>query len=99
VQRTRNKNAAPKDLACRVLRSGDTEVVLLSFTPKHRARLTEAERAVALAVARGLSNARIAKERQASPRTIANQVAAIMRKLGVSSRAELAARFGARDFV
>jgi DNA-binding NarL/FixJ family response regulator len=99
VQRTRNKNAMPPDLSCRVLRSGDSEVVLLSFTPAPRGKLTAAERDVALAVARGSSNAQIARDRQASPRTIANQVAAIMRKLGVSSRAELAARFGARDFV
>ena len=73
--------------------------MLLSFTPKLRKGLTQAERDVALAVARGLSNAQIGKERQASPRTIANQVAAIMKKLGVSSRAELAAQFGAPDFV
>jgi DNA-binding NarL/FixJ family response regulator len=81
------------------LRTGDTEVALLSFTPKRKKGLTSAERDVALAVARGLSNAQIGAERQASPRTIANQVAAIMRKLGVSSRAELAARVGAADFV
>lgn len=82
-----------------MLRSGDAEVVLLSFTPTGRAQLTEAERDVALAVARGLSNAEIAKTRGASPRTIANQVAAILKKLGVSSRVALAARFGALDFV
>lgn len=99
MQRARGKNAAPPNLSCRVLRSGETEVVLLSFTPGERSGLTTAERDVALAVARGLSNAKIAAERQASPRTIANQVAAIMRKLGVSSRAELVARFGARDFI
>lgn len=72
---------------------------MLSFTPKPRTKLTEAERDVALAVARGLSNAEIAKGRGASPRTIANQVAAIMKKLGVSSRVELAAQFGAADFI
>ena len=91
--------AAPRDLSCRVLRSGEAEIVLLSFTPASRAKLTEAERDVALAVARGLSNAEIAKRRSASPRTVANQVASIMRKLDVSSRSELAAKFGAADFI
>lgn len=90
-------NVVPSDLSCRVLRSGDREVVLLSFTPTGPARLTEAERDVALAVARGLSNAAIAKARDRSSRTIANQVAAIMKKLGVSSRVELAAQFDALD--
>ncbi len=99
MQRVRAKGTAPPNLAVRILRSGETEVALLSFTPKERGGLTAAERDVALAVARGLSNAQIGSERQASPRTIANQVAAIMRKLGVSSRAELVARFGARDFI
>lgn len=82
-----------------MLRSGDVEVVLLSFTPAPRAQLTEAERDVALAVTRGLSNAQIGRLRNASPRTIANQVAAIMKKLEVSSRVELAAHFGAADFL
>ena len=90
---------APADLACRQLRQGENEVVLLSFTPSDRARLTEAERDVALAVTRGLSNAEIAKLRAGAPRTIANQVATIMKKLGVCSRVELAARFGVTDFV
>ena len=99
VQGVRNNGMPPIDLSCRVLRSGDAEVALLSFTPKLPARLTEAERDVALAVARGSSNAQIGKDRHVSARTVANQVAAIMRKLRISSRAELAARFGARDFV
>lgn len=89
----------PRDLSCRPLRSGDAEVVLLSFTPAAHAQLTEAERDVALAVARGLSNGEIAEMRGASPRTIANQVAAILKKLGVGSRVALAVQFGALDFV
>ncbi|HEY1953967.1 MAG TPA: helix-turn-helix transcriptional regulator, partial [Polyangiaceae bacterium] len=54
--------------------------------------LTRAERAVARRVARGESNAEIARARGSSPRTVANQVAQIFRKLGVASRAELGAR-------
>jgi DNA-binding NarL/FixJ family response regulator len=84
---------APRDLACRVLCTGTVEVAMLSFTPEMPGRLTLAELEVALAVVRGLSNAAIAKSRGASVRTVANQLAAIMKKLSVSSRAELAARF------
>jgi len=51
--------------------------------------LTPAELAVARLVARGLDNAEIARHRQRSVRTIANQVAAIMRKLALSRRAQL----------
>lgn len=54
--------------------------------------LSAAERYVASDAAVGLSNAAIARKRGRSPRTIANQLASIYRKLGVSSRAELAAR-------
>ena len=52
-------------------------------------QLTTSEKAVARAVIDGLSNAEIAQRRDRSPRTIANQVKTIFRKLGVSSRAEL----------
>ena len=54
-------------------------------------RLTTAEREVASMLLAGLSQSRIATRRGTSPRTVANQVAAIYRKLDVGSRAELAA--------
>lgn len=56
------------------------------------ADLTAAEREVAALVLDGHDNAGIAKARGTSLRTTANQVASIFRKLGVSSRAELAAK-------
>lgn len=96
---TRTKDTAPRDLSCRVIRSHGAELAVLSFTPSSEGRLTEAERDVALAVARGLSNGQIAKARGASARTIANQLAAIMKKLGVSSRVELAAQLGVMHFL
>ena len=40
----------------------------------------------------GLSNAEIAKRRGVSVRTVANQIAAVLHKLGVVSRRELAVR-------
>lgn len=53
--------------------------------------LSPAELLVARDAAEGLSNAEIATRRRRSVRTVANQLASIYRKLGVSSRAELAA--------
>jgi DNA-binding NarL/FixJ family response regulator len=51
--------------------------------------LTKAEKAVAALVLEGFSNREIARERGTSVRTIANQVAAIFRKLKVAARIEL----------
>jgi DNA-binding NarL/FixJ family response regulator len=59
-------------------------------------RLTAAERQVVTGVLNGRTNAAIAMTRRTSCRTVANQLAAIYRKLGVSSRWELAARVAAR---
>jgi DNA-binding NarL/FixJ family response regulator len=56
------------------------------------ARLTSSEREVLDLLQQGLSNEVIAKMRARSVRTIANQVAALLRKTGTSSRRELAAR-------
>ena len=53
--------------------------------------LSATEREVVHLALSGLSNAQIGKRRRTSPRTIANQLAAAYRKLGVRSRAELAA--------
>jgi DNA-binding CsgD family transcriptional regulator len=55
------------------------------------AALSHAEREVAVLAARGLRNAEIARHRGTSVRTVANQMASILRKVGVSSRYELAA--------
>ena len=54
--------------------------------------LTPAERDVGAGILRGESNATIAKRRGSRPRTVANQVASLFRKLGVCSRTELIAR-------
>ncbi|MCA9641207.1 MAG: LuxR family transcriptional regulator [Polyangiaceae bacterium] len=51
--------------------------------------LTESEADVYQALLSGASNAQIARKRGTSPNTVANQVAAIFSKLGVSSRQEL----------
>ena len=54
--------------------------------------LTDAERAVATSVLGGSTNEQIARERRTSTHTVANQIARIFAKLGVSSRIELAHR-------
>ncbi len=56
--------------------------------------LTPAEREVLRALLSCRSNLQIARERGTSIRTVANQVQALFRKLGVGSRAELAAWAG-----
>ncbi len=57
--------------------------------------LTPAERAVARSVLAGLSDKDISRRRGSSRRTVARQVTAVFRKLGVSSRAELASKVAA----
>lgn len=52
--------------------------------------LTPAERDVARRAARGESNEAIARARGSSVRTVANQMAAILRKVGARGRSELA---------
>lgn len=53
--------------------------------------LTAAEREVARLVVDGASNADVARKRGTSVRTVANQLRSIYGKLGIASRAELAA--------
>lgn len=74
------------------------ELVVFSF-PDGRgaapgAGLTEAEQEVLGLVLAGLSTSEIASERATSVRTVSKQIDAMYKKLGVHSRAELAARYG-----
>jgi DNA-binding CsgD family transcriptional regulator len=62
--------------------------------PTLPASLSAAERDVAMAVLQGLSNAEIAAFRGTAPRTVANQVASLLRKLGARSRTEAIAALG-----
>jgi DNA-binding NarL/FixJ family response regulator len=57
-------------------------------------QLTSAERDVLARVVRGESNQTIACARKTSVRTIANQVASLLRKTGAGSRFDLIRRFG-----
>jgi DNA-binding NarL/FixJ family response regulator len=71
----------------------DEELGVLAVDARPRGAATEvlsmSELEVTSYVARGWSNARIAAERQVSPRTIANQLRAVYEKLGITSRSQL----------
>jgi DNA-binding NarL/FixJ family response regulator len=87
--------APPEGSRVSRFRVGEDEIVVLSFPmlePELPASLTSAERAVLELLLRGRSNGQIAAARGTSTRTVANQVASIFRKLGVSSRAELSSK-------
>ena len=58
----------------------------------HVTKLTDAERAVLAALLAGSTNRDIGQRRECSEHTVANQVQAIFRKVGVRSRSELAVR-------
>ncbi len=73
---------------------GDAKFVVISIPHQKRTRggLTKAELAVLEGVLAGLTDGQIAKQRGVSVRTVSHQVAAILRKLGASSRVELGAK-------
>lgn len=67
------------------------ELVIVTYPlARGRGTLSEAELEVAQAAARGLTNAEIARARGASPHTIANQISAVLQKLQLKSRRQLA---------
>ncbi|MEO7112689.1 MAG: helix-turn-helix transcriptional regulator [Polyangiaceae bacterium] len=65
------------------------QAAALDAEAPHDNPLTAAEDEVAQLASRGVSNARIAKTRGSSPRTVANLLASAYKKLGISSRSEL----------
>jgi DNA-binding NarL/FixJ family response regulator len=86
--------AMPRGLRAAHFKLGAEEFAVLSFelpVVVLPAQLTKAECAVTTALLNGKRNAEIAQARRTAVRTVATQVAAIFRKLGVTSRAELVA--------
>ncbi len=86
----------PAGLVAWHLHLGDgEELALFEFATSDSCQratgVTAAERVVLRLAAAGLSNAEIAARRRVSPRTVANQIASLFRKLGVHSRLELQA--------
>lgn len=88
-----------RDLHGRAWAVSDREASFIALShadePSGFSALTPAERAVALALLRGLSDRSIASARNSSRHTVSKQVTAIYRKLGVSSRVELAYKVSA----
>lgn len=85
----------PSRIETRRVQIGGVDLVVLSFpaAPANLpADLSAAEREVLRWLLQGETNAQVAARRQTAVRTAANQVASIFRKIGVTSRAELAAR-------
>jgi DNA-binding CsgD family transcriptional regulator len=78
-----------------VLELDDVELIVLGLEAEAAApELTRAEQEVVRLVLDGCSNREIAQRRNASVKTVANQLMMIYRKLGIVSRFELAARVG-----
>lgn len=67
-------------------------IAKVELCPSSLSELTLAEREVTFLVVDGLTNAEIGVQRNSSPRTVANQIAAVFRKLGVHGRLELIRR-------
>lgn len=92
----RPSGPAPRDLFVTTLRIAGREYAIVSFpiAPDDLpSSLGEVEKQVLAAILEGKSNAEIARQRGTSRYTVANQVASVYRKLGLSSRAEVVARF------
>jgi DNA-binding NarL/FixJ family response regulator len=88
----------PAGLSAHTVALNNEEYLVLSFpSPVWNlpANLTAAEREVTLAILRGAATEVIARERGTSRHTVANQIASIFEKLGVTSRVELASAVGA----
>jgi DNA-binding CsgD family transcriptional regulator len=88
----REHGAPPPKLAALI--SSDGDIAILSFELPLRgqqASLTLAESEIVPLLLAGRTNAEISAMRGTTPRTIANQVASVYRKLGVASRLELVA--------
>jgi DNA-binding CsgD family transcriptional regulator len=98
-KRNRPTLDAPAGLVATRLDLGPDAFALLEWPiPRSAAplSLSSAEREVLELVMEGLSNAEIASRRERSPRTVANQIASIFRRLGVHSRSELLATLALR---
>lgn len=88
---TTDAEAPADDGALQLSRVGDV-IVISGDTLELPSELSPSEQAVARALIAGSSNAEIAKLRHTSIKTVANQLYAMYRKLGVANREELVAR-------
>lgn len=95
--KSRSEARPPKALTVEVI---DEELAIFvwedAVDPADDPQLTKAEREVLRLVVQGASNAAIAKARGSSIRTVANQVAKLLKKLGAGSRFDLIRRYANR---
>ncbi len=90
-------SASPRDVRVDQLEVSGERFLVVSYdlevggALRLEERLSASEAQVAKLVIQGLSNAEIATRRGTSVRTVANQVASILRKLGMESRNALMA--------
>lgn len=93
---TKRNVAPPQGLVVERLKVGGEELLVFEWaTPREEiSGLTAAEQDVLARVVRGDSNAAIAKARKTSVRTVANQVASLLRKTSSKSRYDLIRRYG-----
>lgn len=96
VARGRAGARAPHGLVVEKLAVDGEELFVFSWSAKRAVKppaLSPAEAEVLARVVGGESNAAIAKARKTSVRTVANQVASLLRKTGAASRFELIRRY------
>lgn len=97
--RVKRTSSELRDLRSSTFRVGGQRMLVLSYAADlpEPSNLTRGEAEVARLAAAGRTNAEIAEARGSAPRTVANQMASILAKLGISSRRELAVvYYGAR---
>ncbi|HSD90908.1 MAG TPA: helix-turn-helix transcriptional regulator [Kofleriaceae bacterium] len=94
-KRSNQQSRPPKGLGVERLVVDGEELLVFSWSeaPAILMGLTGAEREVLARVVRGESNAAIARGRKTSERTVANQVASLLRKTGAKSRFDLIRRY------
>jgi len=92
------RKATTRDKSLTFFRLAGSEFAVLAIPnlPQLPAGLTAAERAVVAMLFAGKSNAEIARARGVSIRTVANQVASVLKKLRVGSRSALIAKLASR---
>jgi DNA-binding CsgD family transcriptional regulator/Tfp pilus assembly protein PilF len=78
-------------------RRAEAELAVLGGRPSSPTKLTAVEQRIAELVARGRSNDEVARDIHLSPKTVEWNLTKIYRKLGVGSRAELAAKLARRQ--
>ncbi|MFO0740209.1 MAG: helix-turn-helix transcriptional regulator [Labilithrix sp.] len=79
----------PDDVEIEVADVAGERLAILTWPVVPPPSLSASEEEILRGIALGKTNAEIAKKRGTSPRTVANQVAALLEKFGVGSRHEL----------